>query len=417
MKLPCLISIIFMLFISCEITDPPGLVYIPISSPERFIFSHIDNHTIELFWDIHPRGSDNRFSLSRNDGSQEVVLDSVISSYDYTDSSLDPGNSYQYKLIAYNYYDTSGETSKPVYLNIAYGPSNRMITELDTPFHVAGLVFSDYGDLLHIYGDSLISTWETTNWMNVKMISDKDRRDIYDLVYSANSAIYAYQITDKIKIFDAKTDTLIRSINWGSLCHIAISGDGERIIAANNKGSLKVFKVHDPAYEVLLDDSLASAWDLEQTPDGKKLIFLAYNAFNVYDLENLCLLNKYGNTNPTIDLLILSSDNQRFLGFNYYHIYSWDINAFERKELIYSNQYDFYDIAESPDQKYIVASDNYLLRVFDEESKTLIRTLSEHTNLIFNLVYSPVANVFVSSDLNNKTIVWSEEIEERWHIK
>ena len=168
---------------------------------------------------------------------------------------------------------------------------------------------------------------------------------------------------------------------------------------------------------MLIDNSLHAAWDMDITPDGTKFIYLASNTINVYDIESGILLYEFSNTDSNIDKIIISSDGERLLGFNYNNIYCWDSKTFERSDIISSDLGTCWAIAENPDQKYIVASDNHLLKVFDEETKKYIRTLSGHTNLIFHLVYSTSDKIFISSCLDDKIIIWSENTDEHWHIK
>lgn len=406
-----------LLFIfSCEDTGIDVWPY-EMSKPEKIGINYFNEHTIELFWDIHPRGGNTRFSLTRKYGNQEVLLDSVINAYTYIDSTLNPGvDFYTYKLTAYDYYDTN-MIGNSAYLNVEYSPSNFKILELNSTFHVSGLIFSNNGEIFHYYGGSSIITLETKNWASVKTINDKDNNSIKNLTYCDSIGIYAYSTDNKIKIFDTATDSVIRTIDFSNICKFALSKDGNTIIVSNFNGQLKKYKIKDTAFNMLIDDSLYAAWDIDITPDGTKIIYLASNTFNVYDIESGALLYKFGNTDPHVDEIIISSDDQRLLGYHYKNIYSWDSKTFDRSNIISTNLGSCWAIAESPDQKYIIASDNYLLKVFDEEKREYIRTLSGHTNLIFHLAYSPADKIFISSCLDDKIIIWSEDTIERWHIK
>jgi len=70
-KIVLISQAMLLLLLSCEDTGN-DMLYDEMSKPEKIGINYFDEHTIELFWDIHPRGGNTRFSLTRKYGNQEV---------------------------------------------------------------------------------------------------------------------------------------------------------------------------------------------------------------------------------------------------------------------------------------------------------------------------------------------------------
>lgn len=196
--------------------------------------------------------------------------------------------------------------------------------------------------------------------------------------------------------------------NWNVYCYdIAISPNGLYYAAVHNMTTVKIWRVHDGRLMRTISTSQASPTAVTFSPDSQRVAI--GDAFSGHiRIVRICdgVLERTlrGHTN-TIMSLAYSPDGAYLASAGY----DGKILVWQTSDYTIRHQHNYYSraVAFSPDGQTLACGDSDgRVLLFRANDGTLLRTLAEHTGVVFTVAFSPNGQYLASGGYDGTIKLW-----------
>lgn len=157
--------------------------------------------------------------------------------------------------------------------------------------------------------------------------------------------------------------------------------------------------------------------DVVFSPDGKLLAAMGHQEVVIWDLEDAKLLKRIGGGQPGASggaLTFLKDGQQLAIGSGVPSgpggVRLVDVQTGEQTHVFEGPKDVVYSLAVSPDGKRLAAGGaDGIARVWDLESKQLVKTIDQHTGWVLCVAFSRDGNLLVTAGADNMSRVWKVE--------
>jgi WD40 repeat protein len=210
-----------------------------------------------------------------------------------------------------------------------------------------------------------------------------------------------------VRLLDARTGKLLRSMSHRSARSVAFFPDGKRAISTGWGG-----------------DATVRIWDLETgeelkrfggysdpvngvavSPDGKRVLFGVVNvAALLLEIEPEKELRRF---NGPASVIALSADGKQSLMINGATIQLWDNETGKELKRLEGQKRDDQCVAISPDSKWAVSGGkDKIIQLWDLETGKEVRRMAGHTLEIHGIAFSPDGKWIASGSYDGTVRLW-----------
>jgi WD40 repeat protein/uncharacterized caspase-like protein len=228
-----------------------------------------------------------------------------------------------------------------------------------------------------------------------------------------------------IKVWDAENGAVLHTLaGYAEWVHaVAVSPDGGRVVSTGF--GVKLWDAqsgHILHQRVTGIDAIALKRNSPRyavaamSPDGRRIIWGGLNGgsiINVWDAENSAVAGAgalKGHTGPLLALAVSTDGHRIVSGSADKTIKVWDAESDTELRTLTDPAGPVHAVAMSPDGRRIVSgSDDHTIKVWDTESGAVLRTLAGHADPVLALAFSPDGRRIVSGSADKTIKVWDAE--------
>jgi eukaryotic-like serine/threonine-protein kinase len=214
-------------------------------------------------------------------------------------------------------------------------------------------------------------------------------------------------------------DTSIMNLtgHLSSVCSVAISPDGQRIISGSRDKSIKIWDAETCKELQTLKGHENWVTCLAVSPDGQRIISGSWDqTIKIWDVETGQELRTLRGHTKGIGSVAVSPDGQRIVSGSErgdQTIKIWDAESGEELRSLMGHKDNVRAIAFSPDGKQIISgSQDKTIKIWNAESGQELRTLTGHEKGVTSLSISPDGRRIVSGSEDKTVKIWDIESGE-----
>lgn len=229
------------------------------------------------------------------------------------------------------------------------------------------------------------------------------------VAFSQQGDVLAVGTTDNVvQLWDVASGELLHELeghpNW--IEKIVFSPDGRFLITTNSMGETRIW---DTSSGQLLQTLPGGQW-IKFSPDSQEVAIAGLDRVDFYDVTTGQLRGTLADYSNYVHDFAFSPDSTLLAmnGGNGKNIRVVDVTGNQLQQTIEVDEFPS-AVAFSPDGRLLVWGDlgpQYQVHVYDLETKQHIKTLTGHTDGVFDIVFSPDGQIMVSTSWNREGIFW-----------
>lgn len=256
------------------------------------------------------------------------------------------------------------------------------------------------GGLLKVFssgGTLLRSLSGHTSWVN-------------GLSFSGNDLLASGCSDKTVKIWNASTGSLIRTISVGGsdVISVSLSPDGRYVASGDFGQQVNVYDVNSGSLVRTLYGHTGTIWGIKFSPDGRYLVSGDANGNIKVWSTSSWTLEKTAFQSGWITHFAFTTDGQKMVSTSYGNtVKVWSFPSMSEQRTM-SHTSNVWMAAISPDNKYVFSSgaDN-MIRVWDIQTGSSVKTLTGHSKNVGIVLMSSDGRQLVSASDDNTIKLWA----------
>jgi WD40 repeat protein len=266
-----------------------------------------------------------------------------------------------------------------------------------------------------------VVSWDTRHGFTPQIVQSGSKEPagwVYSMAYSPNGEQLAVTHENEIRLYDAHTGLLIRSLSGDDLVFAVAYSPRDRFLAAggDSGGEAAPIYLMDPdTGETLrtLQNPHGGVQTLRFSPDGSVLISLSSDqAVRFWDVASGSLLGALdGYTVSMFSIAFTPDGHHLFSGERLAALRMWDVKTQQPIATLVENSVtelpgSVYELAISPDGSLLASADARLITLWTLPTRERYLTLKGHEALVTGLVFTPDSKTLISSSWDGTIRLW-----------
>ena len=213
-----------------------------------------------------------------------------------------------------------------------------------------------------------------------------------------------------IKIWDSKTENLVRKLDGTYVSSACYSAYNKRIISANNHTDIKIWDAEMGNLLHTLVTHDGSIMSVCYSSDNKRIVSGSCDkSIKIWSTEKGALITTLIGHTDSVMSVCFSPDNKRIVSGSYdNNIKIWEEKTGQLVHTLKGHTDCVYSVCYSPDNKYVVSgSRDKSIKIWNAESGQLVHTLNGHTGYVKSVCYSPNGKCIASGSRDASIKIWN----------
>ena len=212
-----------------------------------------------------------------------------------------------------------------------------------------------------------------------------------------------------LKLWDAGSGRLLRTLEGHSGGVVAFSPDGSTVVSEADDRTLKLWDARSGRLLRNLEGHSDAVNSVAFSPDGSTLVSGSYDkTLKLWDAGSGRLLRTLEGHSYGVSSVAFSPDGSRVVsGSGDATVKLWDARSGRLLRTLEGHSYGVRSVAFSPDGSTVVSgSYDNTLRLWDAGSGRLVRTLEGHSVEVVSVAFSPDGSAVVSCSGDRTLVLW-----------
>ncbi|MGA1409268.1 MAG: NACHT domain-containing protein [Prochlorotrichaceae cyanobacterium] len=263
---------------------------------------------------------------------------------------------------------------------------------------------------------SLVRIWDTKSWQEVTSFQGHMNR-IYSVAFSPDSKTLASSGTDRTtRIWDMQTGKCLHILkaHTDMVRSNVFSSDGQYILTASHDREIRMWDLASgKSLHTFQGHKLSVRCAIFACNDKRIISSSSDKTIKVWDVENHIVLATSKINPDEIRSLVISSDESRIItGDLAGRITSWNIQDCSQINQKFTINKTKVCLAVSPSNKLLAIGSDAVIEIWDIETFKTIETLTEHTDFVNTLEFSPSGKTLISGSADFTLKVWDIDVKD-----
>lgn len=239
--------------------------------------------------------------------------------------------------------------------------------------------------------------------------------DVWSVVYSRDGkSIATGSGDDTVKLWDAQTGALKRSINAGiiSIFSVAYSPDGKTLACSGYNNDIKLFDTQTGALKQSLTGHSGNIYSVTFSPDGKTIASASVDkTVKTWDAQSGSTILTLTGHDDTVFWVTFSPDGKTIASVgDDKTVRLWNAQTGELTQTFTGHTDLIWSVAFSPDgQTLASASKDGSIKLWDIQSSSFTQSLTGHSGFVRFVAFSPDGTTLASSGDDKTVRIWNTQ--------